>query len=161
MPYRLVGRAEDRIDAVLLESARRWGIDSAARYHRLILAAMAAVGDSPALPGSREVPKVAGVRALHLRWARRLVALEQRVGEPVHLVIYRVAPDGVVEIPSLVHDRTLLARAARRAGGRRMADANGAAGLPTPMRHSLQALTSPCKAAPCKCTVPPTLPYTC
>jgi toxin ParE1/3/4 len=115
MSYRLVGRAEDRIDAVLLESARRGGIDAAARYNRLIIAAMAAVGDSPALASSRAIPKVEGVRALHLRSMRRLVAREHRVGEPRHLVIYRVAPDGVVEILSLVHDRMLLARAARRA----------------------------------------------
>lgn len=115
MPYRLVGRAEDRIDAVLLESARRGGIDAAARYNRLIIAAMTGVGDFPALPGSREVPKIAGVRTLHLRSARRLVAREHRVGEPRHLVVYRVAPDGVVEILSLVHDRMLLTRAARRA----------------------------------------------
>jgi hypothetical protein len=33
----------------------------------------------------------------------------------VHLIIYRVAPDGVLEILSLVHDHMLLARAARRA----------------------------------------------
>jgi len=43
------------------------------------------------------------------------VAREHRVGEPRHLVIYRVAPDGVVEILSLVHDHMRLARAARRA----------------------------------------------
>jgi toxin ParE1/3/4 len=43
------------------------------------------------------------------------VPREHRVGEPRHLVIYRVAPDGVVEILSVVHDRMLLARAARRA----------------------------------------------
>jgi toxin ParE1/3/4 len=115
MSYRIVGRAEDRIDAILLESAGRWGIDAAARYNRLIIAAMTAVGDSPALPGSREVPNVAGVRVLHLRSARRLVAREHRVGEPRHLVVYRVAPDGAVEILSLVHDRMLLARAARQA----------------------------------------------
>jgi toxin ParE1/3/4 len=120
MPYRRVGHAEDRIDAVLLESARREGVDAAARYNRLIIAAMTAVGGRPALPGSREIPKVAGVRTFHLRSARRLVAREHRVGEPRHLVIYRVAPDGVVERPSLVHDRMLLARAARRA--RREAD---------------------------------------
>jgi toxin ParE1/3/4 len=115
MSYRLVGRAADRIDAVLLESARRWGIDAAVRYNRLIIAAMTAVGDLSAPPGSREVRNVVGVRVLHLRSVRRLVAHEHRVGEPRHLVIYRVAPDGVVEILSLVHDRMLLARAARRA----------------------------------------------
>jgi toxin ParE1/3/4 len=44
-----------------------------------------------------------------------MVAREHRGGEPRHLVIYRVAPDGVVEILSLVHDDIRLARAARRA----------------------------------------------
>jgi toxin ParE1/3/4 len=98
VPYRLVGRADDRIDRVLMESAGRWGLDAAARCHRLIIAAMTAVGDTPAIAGSREVPKLSGVMTLHLRSARRLVAREQRVAEPRHLIIYRVAQDGVVEI---------------------------------------------------------------
>jgi hypothetical protein len=45
---------------------------------------------------------------------------EHRVGEPRHLIVYRVAPDAVVEILSLVHDRMLLGRAAL--GARRDAD---------------------------------------
>jgi toxin ParE1/3/4 len=114
VPYRLVGRAAGRIDEILSDSAQRWGIDAAARYHRLILAAMAKVGESPDLPGSREIPQVAGLRTWHLRWARGLVEREHRVAEPRHLLIYRVTPDGVVEILSLVHDRMLLARAARQ-----------------------------------------------
>ena len=65
MPYRLVGRAASRIDEILFESARRWGIDAAARYHRLILAAMAEIGDRPDLVGSREIPRVAGPRTYH------------------------------------------------------------------------------------------------
>lgn len=32
-----------------------------------------------------------------------------------HLVVYRVAPDGVTEVLSLLHDRMLLPGAARRA----------------------------------------------
>jgi toxin ParE1/3/4 len=115
VPYRLVGRAEERIDAILLESARQWGIEAAGRYNRLILAAMAAIGDSPGILGSREVVRLAGVRTYHLRFARRLVAPEYRVGRPRHLVLYRVASDGVVEILSLVHDRMLLPQAAHRA----------------------------------------------
>ncbi len=82
---------------------------------------MTAIGDSPAMPGSRDVPKVAGVRTLHLRSVRRLVPREHRVGQPRHLVVYRVAPDGVTEILSVVHDRMLLIGAARRA--KREADA--------------------------------------
>jgi toxin ParE1/3/4 len=115
VPYRLVGRAEDRIDSILLVSARQRGLEAAGHYHRLILAALAAVGESPGRPGSRAVPRLAGVRTFHLDLARRLVAEEHRVGQPRHLVIYRVAPDGMVEILSLVHDRMQLARAARRA----------------------------------------------
>lgn len=115
MPYRIVGHAEARIEAVLLESARRWGIDAAGRYNRLIVAAMTTVGTAPAMPGSREIPKLVGVRTLHLRSVRHLVPREYRVGDPSHLVVYRVAPDGIVEILSLVHDRMLLLRAATRA----------------------------------------------
>lgn len=115
MPYRLVGRAAHQIDRVLLESAQEWGIEAAARYHRLILAAMAVAGDFPGRPGSRDIRRIAGIRVYPLRLARSLVEREHRTGRPRHLVIYRVAPDGVVEILSLVHDRMLPARAARRA----------------------------------------------
>ncbi len=114
LSYRLAGRAEDQIDLILIESARRWGTGGAAKYHRLMLAAMAAIGDLPTLPGSREVPRVAGLRVLPMRLARGLVEREHRVGQPRHLIIYRVASDGVVEILGLVHDRMMLARAARR-----------------------------------------------
>jgi toxin ParE1/3/4 len=115
VPYRLVGRAGDRIDTILLETARQWGIEAAGRYHRLILAALAIVGDFPDTPGSRSLPRPPGVRTYHLRRARRRVVAEQRVGRPRHLIVYRVAPDGVVEILSLVHDRMVVEQAARRA----------------------------------------------
>jgi len=115
VPYRLVGRAEGRIDAILLESAQEWGVEGAARCHRLNLAALIAVGNSPELRSSREVPRISSVRTYHLRSARRLVVPQYRVSRPRHLVLYRVALDGVVEILSLVHDRMLLARAANRA----------------------------------------------
>lgn len=114
MAYRLVGRAEARIDAILFESATRWGLDAADRYNRLLLAAMKLVGDTPLTPGSRAVTGAPGVRTLDLRSVRHLLARGHRVGEPRHLIVYRVAPDGVTEILSLVHDRMLLARAVRR-----------------------------------------------
>ena len=115
MPYRLVGHAEDRIDAILLESARRWGVPAAARYHRLMLAAAAAVGEADILPGSREIHRLAGIWTLHLRYMRKLVSAEDRVADPRHMIVCRAASDGVVEILSVVHDRMLVARAAREA----------------------------------------------
>jgi toxin ParE1/3/4 len=115
MAWRFAGRAEEQIDEVVLASARKWGIEAAARYNRLIFAAIAALGEAPALPGSRPLPEFDSVRSLHLRSARHLVAREHRVGEPRHLIVYRVALDGTVEVLGLVHDRQQLSRAARRA----------------------------------------------
>lgn len=115
MAWRFAGRCESQIDDIVLESARRWGIEAAARYNRLIFAAIEAIGDSPAFPGARPIPEIEGILSLHLRFARRLLPREHRVREPHHVVIYRQSRDGIVEILGLVHDRQLLDRAARRA----------------------------------------------
>ena len=114
MTYRLVGTAEGQIDRILFESAREFGIDTAARYHRLILATMAVVADSPERLGSRSVHRVTGVRAYPLRLARALVEQKDRVARPRHLIVYRIGTDGVVEVLGVVHDRMALSRAARR-----------------------------------------------
>jgi len=115
VPYRLVGHAEQRIDDIVLESARQWGLEAAGRYHLLILAAIAVVGDRPNTPGSREIPRIPGVRTYDLRLARHLAPPERRVGRPRHILVYRVARDGVVEILTVVHDRMLMPRATRQA----------------------------------------------
>ena len=114
MSYRLLGTAEDDIDRILLQSARQWSIKTAGRYDRLMRAVFAALGATPALPGSHDVAKVASVRAYPLRLGRSRVEPEHRVGHPRHVVVCRVGQDGVVEIIGLVHDRMLLVRAARR-----------------------------------------------
>ncbi|MCK8786772.1 type II toxin-antitoxin system RelE/ParE family toxin [Roseomonas sp. NAR14] len=113
MAYRLARTAEDQIDALLLDSARDHGLEAAGRYGRLILAVMAALGKEPCLIGSVEVPGLAGVRAYPTRLGRRWVELSHRVTNPRHLVVYRLAADGVVEVLGLVHDRMVLSRAAR------------------------------------------------
>lgn len=115
MPYRLTAHADSRIDQILLESAREHGIAIAGRYSRLILAAMSALGDDPNIPGSRDVARLSGVRAMHLRHTRRFVPSEHRITSPRHLLVYRQAQDGVVEILGIAHDRMVLARAAREA----------------------------------------------
>jgi hypothetical protein len=43
MAWRFAGRAEDRIDEVVMETAQRWGIETAARYNRLVFAALEAI----------------------------------------------------------------------------------------------------------------------
>jgi toxin ParE1/3/4 len=49
-----------------------------------------------------------------MRLGRRLSDPGLRVGQPRHIVIYRIAADGVVEVLGVAHDRMRLARAARR-----------------------------------------------
>lgn len=114
MSYRLLAGAEADIDRILLQSARAFGIKAAERYDLLMRCVFVAVGDFPMRPGSQEVSRVAGVRVYPLRLGRHLVAREQRVARPRHLVVYRLGSDGMVEIIGLAHDRMLLSRAARR-----------------------------------------------
>jgi toxin ParE1/3/4 len=112
--YRLTRAAEEQIDALLLDSARRHSLEAAGRYGQLVLAVMAALGEEPHLVGSVEVPRLEGVRAYPTRLGRRRGEPGRRVANPRHLVVYRLAPDGVVEILGLIHDRMVLSRAAKR-----------------------------------------------
>jgi toxin ParE1/3/4 len=114
LSYRLLAVAEADIDGILLESARAFGVDAAERYDLLMRSVFAVLAAVPDRPGSQEVTTAAGVRVYPLRIGRRLVAQEQRVGRPRHIVVYRVGSDGVVEIIGLAHDRMLLSRAVRR-----------------------------------------------
>lgn len=114
MAYRLTKAAEEQIDALLLDSARVYGLEAAGRYGQLILTVMAALSEQPDMIGSVEVPRLAGFRAYPIRLARRRLEPSRRVGSPRHLVLYRLAPDAVVEVHGLVHDRMVLSRAARR-----------------------------------------------
>lgn len=114
MAYRLTRAAEDQIDALLLDSARNYGLEAAGRYGQLILTAMAALGDDPRMVGSIEVPRLQGILAYPIRLLRRRAEPARRVGSPRHLMVYRVGQDRVVEILGLVHDRMVLSRAAGR-----------------------------------------------
>jgi toxin ParE1/3/4 len=81
------------------------------RYEDLLQAVDAFVGETPAAP---ESSVVRGVRVYPLRLARHLAAPDQRGGRPRHIVVYRVALDGVTEIIGIAHDRMLLTNAVRR-----------------------------------------------
>jgi toxin ParE1/3/4 len=125
LSYRLLAGAEADIDRILLDSARAFGVDAAERYHLLMRSVFAALAAVPDRPGSQEATTAAGVRVYPLRIGRRLVAQEQRVGRPRHIVVYRVGTDGVVEIIGLAHDRMLFSRVVYRV--RRAAEAEGSA----------------------------------
>ncbi len=117
MNYRLARSAENQIDRVLLESASRWGVEAAGRYHRLMLLAFSELAADPGFRGSREIAEVPGVRSLHLRLVTRLIDPLERVQRPRHIVVYSLAADGAVAILGIAHERMILARAARRMRG--------------------------------------------
>ncbi len=117
MNYRLARSAEDQIDRVLLESASRWGVEAAGRYHRLMLFAFSELASNPGFRGSREIAEVPGVRSLHLRLLTQRFDPRERVQRPRHIVVYSVVADGGVEILGIAHERMILARAARRMRG--------------------------------------------
>jgi len=112
--YRLSRAAEDQIDAILLKSAKAFGIEAAGRYSLLITTALEAIGNDPELIGSIGIPRLPDIRAYATRLSRTRVQPSHRVGTPRHLVIYQVASDGGAEILGLAHDRMVLSRAARK-----------------------------------------------
>ena len=93
MAYRLTGTAEDQIDALLLDSARGYGLEAAGRYGQLILTAMGALGENPRMTGSVEVPRLCGVLAYPIRLLRQRAEPARRVGNPRHLIVYRLGTD--------------------------------------------------------------------
>jgi toxin ParE1/3/4 len=114
MRYRLTRTAEGQLEAILRRSAEQHGIEAAARYAELIRTVMYALGEEPWLIGSITVPRLPGVLAFPTRLGRRRVEASRRVSRPRHLIVYRVAGDGVTVILGLVHDRMVLSRAAGR-----------------------------------------------
>lgn len=114
MRYRLTQAAERQFEAILHRSFEQHGTEAAHRYAEPLLSAMRAFAEEPRLIGAVEVPRLPGVLAFPTRLGRQRVEPSRRVGRPRHLVVYRLAPDGVVVILGLVHDRMVLSRAARR-----------------------------------------------
>jgi toxin ParE1/3/4 len=112
--YRLSLSAETALEDIRIAGIREWGAAAADKYDLLLDTALAAISIDPRLYGSRQVPRLAGIRIYPIRFSRKRVPPDQRVGRPRHLIVYRVASDGVVEVLGIVHDRMLLGRATRR-----------------------------------------------
>lgn len=115
MAYRLSLSAEEDLAAIRAKGIREWGRIVADRYDLLLDTVIAEIVQNPLLPGSTAVPKAAGVFTYPIRLSRDHVPAPDRIGVPRHVIVYRVGIDNVVEILGIVHDRMLLARAARRA----------------------------------------------
>ena len=103
--YRLTRSARSDVDSILRTSEERHGHDARTRYAALLIAAMRRVAERP--EGRLTVNQSAlrpGLRSFHIRHSRN-ESREAAVASPVHVLFYRVAEPGIVEIIRILHDR--------------------------------------------------------
>jgi toxin ParE1/3/4 len=90
---------------ILATSAERWGTDGRQRYAAVLADAMRQVAAEPDGPLTKKRPDLrGGIRSFHVRYARRS-ADAARVRRPVHVLYYRVAHEGVIEIVRVLHEK--------------------------------------------------------
>lgn len=103
--FRLARPAQIDIAQILSVSAERWGVEGRQRYAAVLAAAMRQVASEPHGPLTRKRPELRPfIRSFHLRHAR-LAGEVAKVRSPVHVVYYRIAKDGVIEIIRVLHER--------------------------------------------------------
>jgi toxin ParE1/3/4 len=103
--FRLARPAQIDLANILATSAERWGTDGRQRYSAVLADAMRQVADEPEGPLTKKRSDLrSGIRSFHIRYARRS-ADTAKVKRPVHVLYYRVAQGGVIEIVRVLHER--------------------------------------------------------
>ncbi len=104
--YRLAAPAEARILALLDDSAAQFGTAARDRYAVLILQAMRDLAEDPHRLGVRAEPGIdPDVGFYHLRHSRNRGAKRLgRVQKPRHVIVFRIASDGIVDILGVIPD---------------------------------------------------------
>lgn len=103
--FRLARPAQLDLASILATSAERWGIDGRQRYAALLADAMRQVADEPkGLLTKTRTDIRSGIRSFHVRYSHRS-ADAVKVRRPVHVLYYRVARPGVIEIVRVLHER--------------------------------------------------------
>ena len=103
--FRLARPAQIDLSNILATSAERWGAEGRRRYAAILVAAMRQVAAGPDGPLAKKRPELrSGLRSFHIRHARSTAATP-KVRRPVHVLYYRAAPNGVIEIVRVLHER--------------------------------------------------------
>jgi len=103
--FRLARPAQIDLANILSMSVERWGAAGRQRYAAVLAAAMRQVAAEPDGPLTKNRPDLrSGIRSFHVRHARRS-AQGAAVRRPVHVLYYRVAQEGVIEIVRVLHER--------------------------------------------------------
>jgi toxin ParE1/3/4 len=101
--FRISRSAERDLIRILATSEARWGESARRRYAHLLAAAMRKAATDPFGAVSRERSDLRpGVRSMHVSHARSSSA---RVRSPVHILYYRQAGEGQIEIIRVLHQR--------------------------------------------------------
>lgn len=117
MLIRFTREARRSIENVLRESARTHGDAAAARYARLIEAAIYRLASRPAARGALQVIDRPDISVFSLRLVHRQSPASERVRKPRHLIVFRRLDDSTVEVLGMVHDRMNLVGAVQRLAG--------------------------------------------
>jgi len=100
--WRLARAAVRDLDTILATSFERWGELGRARYASLLYAAFEQIAARPEGRLTHAVDELQpGLRRFHLR----SVLAAKGVKAPVHVVYYRPAPTGVIEVARVLHER--------------------------------------------------------
>ena len=103
--FRLASPAQIDLVNILSTSAERWGAEGQQRYAAVLIAAMRQVAAEPDGPLTRRRSDLrSDIRSFHLRQARRSTE-SATVRKPVHVLYYRIAEEGVIEIVRVLHER--------------------------------------------------------
>jgi toxin ParE1/3/4 len=103
--YRLSEPAKADIASLLRASEKMYGADARIRYRALLTAAMRRIAAQPQGRSTDDRSEIfAGVRSFHVRNSRG-ESREAPVGDPVHVIFYRAAEPGVIEIVRVLHER--------------------------------------------------------
>jgi len=90
---------------ILATGRTLWGADAERRYRALLAAALRKAAANPHGPATRDWPELGdAVHSLPLRHARGATG-EDPVGRPVHVLFYRAAEPGLIEIIRVLHER--------------------------------------------------------
>lgn len=108
--FRVARRAQTDLLIILGDSAEKWGAEASRRYGVVLMRAMRQVASNPEGRLTRPRPDLRpDLRSFHLRHVRQN-GRQSIVKRPVHVIYYRVAEPGVVEIARILHERMEPAR---------------------------------------------------
>jgi len=105
MKYRISAEARQDLADILVYSAQQFGPAARKRYQSLLVSSFNLIAAEPYGPVSRARDELhEGLRSLHLAHAQKETPSDQRVGQPRHVVFYRIGADDAIEIVRLLHE---------------------------------------------------------